>query len=224
MFQPWPTSILSIDKVQASDPVVFAEAGDPAVWFCIALLLFAVMRFTRIATAIAGSCAMFGGEVRMNETLQSHFTCNSMAITYLLCIPFYAVFFTLSGISIHGFWLVLAIMAGYFILRYLVMAGIRVINKADDTMDVIGKLGFAAFIIIGVFLFAILLAKRLFPVISDDVCGTATLVVTVTVMSIYLLRERKIFLGSRFSHFFWFLYLCAFEILPICVVAKALVS
>ena len=224
MFQPWPTSILSIDKVQASDPVVFAAAGGPVVWFCIALLLFAVMRFTRIATAIEGSYAMFSGNVRMNETLQSHFKCNSMAITYLLCIPFYAVFFTLSGISIHDFWLVLALMAGYFIFRYLVMNGIRIINRADDTMDVIEKLSFAAFIIIGVFLFVILLVKRLFPIIPGDVCGMAGLVVTIIVMSIYLLRERKIFLCSRFSHFFWFLYLCGFEILPICVVAKALVS
>lgn len=166
---------------------------------------------------------MFGSEVRMSETLRSNFRCSSMIITYVLIIPFYAVFFSLSGISLLDFWKVLVIVSGYFIFRYVVQSGIKIINGSSDTLDKVEKLGFASFIIIGALYLVILIFMRFFPCMPEIVCRGYCIVVFVPVMSCYLLRERKFFLGSRFSHFFWFLYLCAFEILPICVVVKALV-
>lgn len=194
-----------------------------AVWFCAVLLFLCVILFNRIVMGIKSSSDMFGSEVRMSETLRSNFRCSSMIITYVLIIPFYAVFFSLSGISLLDFWKVLVIVSGYFIFRYVVQSGIKIINGSSDTLDKVEKLGFASFIIIGALYLVILIFMRFFPGMPEIVCRGYCIVVFVLVMSCYLLRERKFFLGSRFSHFFWFLYLCAFEILPICVVVKALV-
>lgn len=108
--------------------------------------------------------------------------------------------------------------------KKLILLLLAWLNKDKLTFSFIEKVGFNHVIIASIITFPALLMKLL----SDDISGEL-LVYTMAfsilpIYILYLVRGYQIIIGQHYSHFFYILYLCGAEILPIVLIVHFILS
>ena len=128
------------------------------------------------------------------------------------------------AISLVYFPVIVTIMAGSFLESKFGILLLSWLNKDKGTFSYIEKVGFNHIIIASIVTFPSLL----FKLIVDD--GTGELLVYTMIASIipviilYFIRTYQIIIGQHYSHFFYILYLCGAEILPIVLIVHFILS
>ena len=110
------------------------------------------------------------------------------------------------------------------IAKKLIFKLLSWLNRDKYTFAVLEKIGFNHIIVAAIVTFPSLLAKLFNPEITEETLIYAMAFSVLPVYIIYIFRSYQIIIGHRFSHFFYILYLCGAEILPIVLLAHFILS
>lgn len=220
---PWTGSYLPLDM----KPWEHLDAQTPPdmvmVYLLVAIGLLALVFYDRIINGFFGAVLIYKNEVRMKEVMRDAYCCANIRILFYFLIPFLPLVLTGADIGGRGYWGTLLVVVILFVFRLVVIRLISMLSANREEMKVLTILNRAIFaIIIALFLIILVLVQNV-PFVTVEVAKVLLGIVAGVGLIFFFHREKVIFLRSGFSHFLWILYLCALEILPICVAITALV-
>lgn len=110
-----------------------------------------------------------------------------------------------------------AVLAGYFIMKTVLLKIIGWTIDAPSFMYFLGKTGQDYFILTGLAVIGLYAIINLFGDKARDMILIAVVITAITGYLLYAIRCIRIFISARYSLFFWILYLCALELMPFAV-------
>ena len=220
----WPGSSLSLEGVTFDGPIP-ARTPDPLVLaLLIAAGLLLLVNYSRLLAAVRGSAACYRGINATYETLGNNYLSSSIQRVFLLLLPFYALAFSITGLSTAGYWWTLLAIVSFALLRKGVFALLGWMTSHETALRGAEKAGWALAIPMLLVSSVLLLFYTRFPN-APNYLWWCILAFVAGVYSLFCaIRVRAIILHTGFSFFYWVLYICALEILPICVVVKILMN
>ena len=122
-----------------------------------------------------------------------------------------------------NFLLTLAVAGGYLLFKLIFLAVLDWVNRSS-VFKTLFKAGHT-YVIWGILLAAAgFLVYTVFPVLPAGFLRLYAAVCACTAFLLYLIRGYQLIIANRFSHFFWILYLCTLEVLPILISAGIALS
>ncbi len=191
-----------------------------ALLFCLLyFLIFAENSFI----AILISYRSLFNSLALEDTLANKNLTYAIGNTALLCLPAMALELYFLDISRLNFIFILAALTGYV----LVHLGLRLLTgwlkHAQEMMRSIGVCDRIYAIVFTTFLLVLLPLTRYLHLLSPDAAAIAATAVSAFLFVMMARKSFKIFKGNNFSIFFWFLYLCALEVLPLGLLIRVLI-
>jgi len=172
--------------------------------------------------AVSSSMTIFRSKTRMKELLRDNYRKRNVTLVLLIMVPYYVLLLTSTGISNYNYWQTFGILIVFFVFRIILTKIVVWLTGKTEVVNNVYKLSQVVFLLIVVFSLFLFLFKEFIPSFPQNLSVIYLSLVSVLLLMIFFVNERDIFLNSGFSHFFWFLYLCALEILPICVVVNTI--
>ena len=211
-------------SVQTGEGYLFA--GIVVILSIMLILYFRDIR--NIVPLLFKSLFRYGWLLKIEEKNSLAIQRNRVALVSSVCFPLFVIFSvgeflsetTATPANLITIYLVSAILI-YWIFKGLLLQSIGWATGERGPFLFIGKIGrnyfsLLFFVAIPFFLFFILSGYA--PIVLIKILITISMVVYL----IYLLRVSQIIILSRFSHFFYILYLCAVELLPLGLIIKFL--
>jgi len=220
----WPQSRLLLKSINEREVLHHVVSMDGGVTiFILVMLCIFILFFRRSIVGITGSFVMASGHYRTKELIDDQYFSDSSVVAMLLLMPFYACAFITTSATSLSYWLTLLTIAAYILLRYLITFVIAWISGNSQILEL--RKCFNGFCVLLMSISTLIIpVKVLVPSLGPQLAVIFLSAVCVAVNLLYFVRSYKIIISSGFSHFFWFLYLCGLEILPISVVFKVLLS
>ena len=134
-------------------------------------------------------------------------------IDYNAGIPGYLIF---AGIA--------ALFLAYWIFKTVTLRFLGWVTKSNQPFTLIGKMGYNHLIISVIFSFPALIVSLFFPDMKEIILVSMLTVCLLFLYLIYLARTYQAIISYRFSHFFYILYLCIVELLPLALLTNFLLS
>lgn len=125
--------------------------------------------------------------------------------------PFFLILFFLSLIAIG-------------VAKKLIFKLLSWLNRDKYTFASLEKTGFNHVIVAAIVTFPSLMAKLFNPELTEETLIYAMAFSILPIYILYIFRSYQIIIGNRFSPFFYILYLCGAEILPIVLLAHFILS
>ena len=197
------------------DPYVFAF-----LLLCSGFLLFF---YNRLMAAVKASAACFRSSHATVEMLGNQYLCDSVRIALALLAPFYALTLEVTGVSRLGyFWTLLSLLLLGFFWK---LAGLTVgwLSSRKAAFRSVERMGHAVAILVMLVSLLAAVAGWLLPGTPQWPLWSFLGVVAVAGMVLYGLRGFFLIFQTGFSPFFWVLYLCSLNFLPICVVVNRII-
>ncbi|MBR4882264.1 MAG: DUF4271 domain-containing protein, partial [Bacteroidales bacterium] len=117
----------------------------------------------------------------------------------------------------------LALFAGYFISRQIAFRMLDWVNRCS-LFKHISRLYYTHLTLASIFSIVGLVLYMLFPYMGQALLRYYLFPVLSLILAVYFLRCYKIIISNGFSNFFWILYLCTLEILPLVVLGHVILS
>ena len=201
------------------------ELPDPYVLaFLLVVGITLLLSYSRLLAAVRGSVSCFRGLNGTLEMLGNQYVCNAVRVIILLLIPFYALTLTITGLSRADYGWTLAALVVLFLFRKLVFALAGWISSRQAAFRQVERTGYMIGILVLLVSLSALLLGWLVPAAPQWLLWTLLALPAGTGLVFYFRRGLSLLLQAEFSPFFWVLYLCALEILPICVVVNRLIN
>lgn len=197
---------------------------DPYVLaFLLADGLVVLLLYNRLLAALRGSWACCGhGVTALHEMLGNVYVVDSVRLMFLLLVPFYALTLVVTGVSTVGFFITMAALAALCLFRKLVCVLLGWLASRPGEVRSLERLGYAVCVLAILLSLPAAVVVWLVPETPRIFLWGWLLLIAVLAMAVYAIKGFSLFFSSGFSRFFWVLYLCALEILPICVVVSLL--
>lgn len=219
----WPGSRLSLDG-DAVTKALGTGAPDPFVLaFLLLISLALVLLYSRLVAAISGSSSFFRGAYPTSETLGNKYLCDSITMMYILVVPFYAVALRMAGLG-NSFLLVFGVLCGLLLLRKAVYALFAWLSGRQAAVRSIERVGYGIFLMVAL---ASFLPVPVLMMLPSRIFATFRIYLSIVALIGYLfyaVRSLQLISATGFSSFFWVLYLCTLEILPVCVAVNYLMN
>ena len=230
----WGSSTLSITKppkgsVPVTDSYAFLVSGLILSFF-ILLILFSREILITIPN-ILKTLFNFKNHQRLENKLSISYQRN---VTAILSALYYPVIFTLllgdfidMNAGIPGY-LIFAGVSGFFlaywIFKTVILRFLGWVTKVNQPFNLIGKIGYNHLIISVFFSFPALIVSFFFPDMREMILVSILTVCLLLLYLVYLVRTYQAITSYRFSHFFYILYLCIIELLPLALLTNFLLS
>lgn len=197
---------------------------DPYVLaFLLAAGLALLLLYNRLLAAVRGSLACFRGQNGTQEMLGNQYVCDSVRVSLLVLVPFYALALVAGGLSTVGYFQTLAALLLLWLFRKLFCLLLGWLSARPSLFRVVERTGYAVWVLAMLVSLLAALLGWLVPQTPRPVLLALLAVPAAAGFAVYVRRGLSFFLQAEFSPFFWVLYLCALEILPICVVVNRLI-
>ena len=118
----------------------------------------------------------------------------------------------------------LAILVSLGIVKKLIFKLLSWLNRDKNTFVFLEKVGYNHIILATIVTFPSLLAQVVTNDYSGEIQIYAMIICVLPVYILYLFRSGQIITGQRYSHFFYILYLCGAEFLPIVLLVHFILS
>ena len=193
-----------------------------AILFLDAVLL--LFLFERLCAALRAGVDCCRSSYSTREFLGNNYLCASARQIFVLLLPFYAMTLVVTDVSRIGFgWTLLALVA-LTLFRQLSGRLIGWLSGHDGTFQSLDRVNDAV-CVLGIFAsLPVFVLGWLTPEIPHWLLWGALSLIALVVAVVYVLRGTQIILSTQFPIYYWVLYLCALEFLPICVVANILIN
>ena len=110
------------------------------------------------------------------------------------------------------------------IVKKLIFKLLSWLNRDKNTFTLLEKVGYNHIILATIVTFPSLLAQVVTNEYSGEIQIYAMIICVLPVYILYLIRSSQIIIGQRYSHFFYILYLCGAEFLPIVLIVHFILS
>ncbi len=110
------------------------------------------------------------------------------------------------------------------IVKKLIILLLSWLNADKNTFSYIEKVGFNHVIIASIVTFPSLLLKLIVNDSTGELLVYAMIISVIPICILYIVRSYQIIIGQHYSHFFYILYLCGAEILPIILIVHFILS
>jgi len=231
----WSYHTLSRTKPpKESDPIItdgsnFANSGI-ILGFFILIILF-IKEITIIAPVIIKTLFSYKNHVRLEQKLSDS---NQRNIAAIISALFYPVF----GVLILGrffsdntglpwyivFGGILGFIFIYWIYKSTALRFVGWITKVKQPFALIGKMGYNHLIISVIFSIPAVIVSLFFNEMKEIIFASFLSFSALFAILLYLVRTYQSIISYRFSHFFYILYLCIVEILPLALLTNFLLS
>ncbi|MFA6335297.1 MAG: DUF4271 domain-containing protein [Bacteroidales bacterium] len=118
----------------------------------------------------------------------------------------------------------LGFIFAYWLLRKTLYNILSWVTKDKITFKLVEKIGYNHLIISVIFSFPSILINFIWPGISDYIIINILVISLLFVYVFYIIRGYQIIIAHRYSHFFYILYLCAVELLPVALIVNFILS
>ncbi|MEN6618454.1 MAG: DUF4271 domain-containing protein [Rikenellaceae bacterium] len=118
----------------------------------------------------------------------------------------------------------LAVIFGFWLLRKGLYGILSWLTKDNITFKLIEKIGYNHLIISVIFSFPAILLRFIWPEISDTIILNVLIFSLLLVFIFYIIRGYQIIISHHYSHFFYILYLCGVELLPVALLSNFILS
>ncbi len=214
--EAWKGSFLVLGDVSASGSV-----DAPAYTFmsiCVIILLFLfLIFFKRVVIAVQSSFLVLVKRKDYIAVFDDKYSLSSIIITFSIAVPTLAFVLYNNEMSGTGYFNTLLLLAGYFVVKHILYMITGWMSNQKETFLILEKTGFCAFIVITTLSMVTLPVSYFFSGIHHNFDNIFVAGVSAIIILMYFVKGYKIFISSIFSHFFWFLYLCTLELLPLCL-------
>lgn len=201
------------------------ELPDPFV--LAVLLLDAVLLllfFERLLAALQASVACYKSTYGTREFLGNNYLCASVRQTCVLLIPFYAITLVVTDVSHVGFGRTMALLVLLALFRLFSCRMLGWLTARKSAFQSLERVNEAVCVLAMSVSLPVFLLGWLAPSVTHSVLWILLSVIALSAALVYVWRGSKIILATQFSIFYWVLYLCALEFLPICVVVNILIN
>ena len=201
------------------------ELPDPFV--LAVLLLDAVLLllfFERLLAALQASVACYKSTYGTREFLGNNYLCASVRQTCVLLIPFYAITLVVTDVSHVGFGRTMALLVLLALFRLFSCHMLGWLTARKSAFQSLERVNEAVCVLAMSVSLPVFLLGWLAPSVPHTVLWILLSVIALSAALVYVWRGSKIILATQFSIFYWVLYLCALEFLPICVVVNILIN
>lgn len=185
------------------------------VWTVIFLIFFVLIFRNQTAVFLA-----WAGDFLRSPSKRTYFDTSSavrygLPLSMLILMPV-AAYLVYGSLSVEApYLLILAVIAGYTVLRLLLLAGIAYVSREGELVTSLIRAGFLAFILI-TFCYCILFVVGIFlPGLQPVLLGPGVMAVTSVFLFFYAVQLLRIFFVFKEPVLLTILYLCALEFLPI---------
>lgn len=231
----WPESVVVLDESASGAGELLLSFSDTLInlGVVITIITFFLISFARIADGIATvvtSVFSYKDLMKMEEQTNLYTNRNILLIFSLLVFAF---MFSNSGIVSDymgeefsagaAFIITVLLFLFYFLFRNLSFFVLNWVNRCK-LFKYLSRV-YYTHIALGLVLSAAgLLVYMLFPGIGRSFLACYFAVSLSAVIVMYFVRGNQIIISNGFSHFFWILYLCTLEILPLVVIGHVMFS
>ena len=199
------------------------ELPDP---YILAFLLLAgvalLLAYNRLLAAVRGGCSCLHGLNGTVEMLGNQYICDSVRLIFVLLVPFYALALVVTDLSMVGYVWTLAALVVLCIFRKLVYALMGWLGGRTSAFRSIERMGYALGVLVMLASAPAILLGWLVPETPRWLLLLLLALPAAVGAFFYARRGFSLIFPTEFSLFFWVLYLCALEFLPICVVVNRL--
>lgn len=230
----WGSSTLSKTKppkgsVPVSDSSEFFVSGL-ILLFSILLILFSREILITIPN-IFKTIFSFKNHQKLEHKLSISYQRN---VTAALSAFYYPVIFTLlmgefidQNVGIEGYLIfagITALFFVYWVFKTITLRFLGWVTKTNQPFNLIGKMGYNHLIISVIFSFPALIVSFFFPDMKEIIFASILIVCLLFLYLVYMVRTYQAIISYRFSHFFYILYLCIVELLPLALLTNFLLS
>ena len=185
------------------------------VWAVLFIIFFALIFKGQTAVFIA-----WAGDFIRFPAKRTYFTVSSavsvgLPLTFLIFLPLAACLVYGPSVVDAPYWLILAVIAGYAVLKAIVLAGIGYASGEKEAMTVLARANALFFIILTLVLSILSVIWIFLPDVPPVVVGTVAEILTAAILLLYAVMLLRIFFAFREPLLLTILYLCTLEILPI---------
>ncbi len=201
------------------------ELPDPYVLaFLLAAGVSLLLLYNRLLAAVRGGWSCIHGLNGTLEMLGNQYICDSVRISCLLLVPFYALALVVTGLSTVGYAWTLAALVALWLFRKLVYGLMGWLGGRMSAFRSIERMGYAVGVLVMLASVPAILLGWLVPGTPRWLLLLLLVLPVAAGAFLYVRRGFSIIFSTEFSVFFWVLYLCALEFLPICVVVNQLIN
>ncbi len=213
----WPGSSLVLDGMMSDAAAVPAVPPASVLVFLLAVAVMLLLSFSRVVVALRGATFVIRGNNSTMEVLGNKYDCDSIYLSYLLLLPVYALTLLIDGASSLSYWMTLVVLVALMLFRRICLAVSGWLSGRPGVMRQVSMVSCSIMVPVVLLSSLTALLVRVFPDISRTFIFVLLIAVAAAGYIVYGKRSFDIINSSGFSRFFWFLYLCALDILPICV-------
>ena len=200
------------------------EQPDP---YILAFLLLAgvalLLAYNRLLAAVRGGWSCVHGVNGTEEMLGNLYICDSIRLSFLLLVPFYALALVVTGLSTIGYVWTLAALVLLCLFRKLIYALMGWLGGRTHAFRSVERMGYALGVLVMLASVPAILLGWLVPETPRWLLLLLLGLPAVAGAFLYARRGFSLIFQTEFSLFFWVLYLCALEFLPICVVVNRMI-
>lgn len=187
-------------------------------------ILFTVPNIIRNTFNLKGQKAL---EERLSSVNQRDITAlmGALFLTLFIVITFENYFEESTGIQ--SFLLIPAsfgVIIGYWVFKSLMLRFAGWLSKAKQPFLLIGKLGYNHLILAAIATIPVILIPIFTTEFNEALLLKMLIYCYLALFVLYFIRVYQILISYHFSHFFYILYLCTVEILPIALFINFLLS
>lgn len=201
------------------------ELPDPYILaFLLALALVLLLSYNRLVTAVRGAAACVRGLHSTCEMLGNNYVFGSVRYAFLLLLPFYAMTLVVTGLSTRPYLRTLLTLLVLVLFLKAVCLAMGWLTSRRPVFRQLEWTGSAFCVLAMVLSLPAALAGWLIPAAPQWLLWGWLALAAAAAGFLYARRGFSIIFPAGFSVFFWVLYLCTLEVLPICVVVNILIN
>lgn len=196
---------------------------DPYVLAVLLLdTVLLLLLFERLRAALQAGADCCRNPYSIREFLGNNYLCTSVRQVFVLLLPFYAITLVVTGVSRLGFGWTLFWLVALALFRLLSGRTIGWLSSKNGTFRSLERVNEALCVLAMFASLPVFLLGWLAPEIPHWVLWVALSLIAGAAAVMYVWRGTQIILSAQFSIYYWVLYLCALDFLPICVVVNIL--
>lgn len=220
------SSVITKQEKESNDYIV---SGFTLLFFILLLLFFREVLST--VPNIIGSTFKLKAQRALEERLSS---VNPRDITTLIGALFLTLFIVITfgnyfekSTEIPSYTLIpasLGVMVSYWIFKSLALKFSGWLAKRKQPFLLIGKIGYNHLILASIVTIPVIIIPIFTPHFNEVLLLKVLSICYLLIFTLYFIRVYQILISYHFSHFFYILYLCTVEILPIALFINFLLS
>lgn len=204
-----------------SDAPYYIQGAQYFVWGILFLICF-VLVFRGQTTAFLLWAAGF-----LRHPFKRTYSDTSPAVRYGLPVGF-VIMLPVAAYLLYGaemveapYLLILAVLAGYFLVRVLILRGISYVSGREEAVAVLVRGGYLFFMVLTAVFTIVFIIGMFLPDLYPFLMGPVCAVLTALLLLLYFIEQGRIFFAVKAPLLLTILYLCTLEIIP---AATALVA